>query len=56
MIDYKIEFKSEALKFIKKLPSKTQNRLLDSIKKLPNGDIKRLLGIKNQILYRLRVR
>lgn len=56
MIEYKIEFKSETLKFLKKLPTKTQTRLINAIKKLPNGDIKRLLGIKNQVLYRLRVR
>ena len=56
MIEYKIEFKSEALKFLKKLPPKIQVRILNSIKKLPDGDIKRLVNIKNQILYRLRIR
>jgi len=53
---YSIEFKSDALKFLSKQPKKQQIRLKQSIEKLPNGDIKKLISLKNNNLYRLRVR
>ena len=55
-MNYKIEFKSEAKKFLKKQPRNQQERIKKAIDKLPDGDIKRMMGIKNQGLYRLRVR
>ena len=52
---YIIKFKSEPLKFINKQSKPQKIRILKAINNLPNGDIKRLINIKNQILYRLRV-
>ena len=53
---YKIEFKSEALKFIHKQPPKQQQRIIDAINKLPGGDIKKMISVQNNNLYRLRIR
>jgi len=53
---YSIEFKSDALKFLSKQPKKQQVRLKQAIEKLPNGDIKKMISLKNENLYRLRVR
>lgn len=55
-MSYKIEFKSDALKFIHKQSKSQQIRLMSSISKLPDGDVKKLLGLKNENLFRLRVR
>lgn len=55
-MNYSIEFKSDSLKFLQKQSQSQQKRILQAIKKLPNGDIKRLIGIKNQTLFRLRTR
>lgn len=52
---YLIEFKSEPLKFINKQPKNQKIRIIQAITNLPNGDIKRMVGIQNQVLYRLRV-
>lgn len=54
---YTIEFKSDALKFISKQPKAHRMRIINSISKLPlSGDIKKLIGIKPENLYRLRIR
>lgn len=53
---YSIEFKSDSLKFLSKQPKKQQVRLKQAIEKLPNGDIKKMISLKNENLYRLRVR
>ena len=55
-MSYKIEFKSDALKFIHKQSKSQQIRIMNSINKLPVGDVKKLLGLKNENLYRLRIR
>lgn len=55
-MNYSIKFKQDSLKFIQKQPQNNQKRILQAIKKLPNGDTKRLIGIKNQTLFRLRTR
>ncbi len=44
---------STAQKRFDKLDSKTKARVANAIKRLPNGDIKKLTGLKND--YRLRV-
>ena len=55
-MNYLIEFKSDALKFIHKQPKGQQLRIMSSINKLPSGDIKKLIGLKDENLYRLRIR
>lgn len=52
-MNYKIEIKNKARKFIEKQNPEQQIRLLKAIYKIPNGDIKRLTGQNG--LYRLRV-
>lgn len=52
-----IQFKPDALKFIKKQSKNEQIRIINSIKNLPSsGDIKKMIGLKKENLYRLRVR
>lgn len=55
-MSYLIEFKSDALKFIHKQSKGQQLRIMSSINKLPLGDIKKLIGLKDENLYRLRIR
>ncbi len=50
---YKIELLKKARKFIKTQPPKQQERILNAIYKLPDGDVKALSGKQNA--YRLRV-
>ncbi len=54
---YRIEFKRAAEKYLRKLPAKTQEKILVAIKGLcqrpPMGDIKPMQGVAD--LYRLRV-
>ena len=51
---YKIKFRPKALKFIEKQSKDQKLRIYKSIYNLPKGDIKKLVGCKND--YRLRVR
>ena len=52
-MNYKIVFQKAAIKFLKKQDKKTQERLLTTIKQLPQGtDIKKLKGLD---MYRMRV-
>ena len=51
---YKIKIDKEAKKFIDKQPKNQKERIYEAISKLPNGDIKKLSGKKDE--YRLRVR
>ena len=54
MSEYKIIFEKAALKFLRKQDRRTHERIIKSIKYLPNGvDIKRLQG--HHDLYRMRV-
>ena len=55
-MSYKIEFKPDALKFIHKQSKSQQIRIMNSINKLHSGDVKKLLGLKHENLFRLRVR
>lgn len=56
-MSYSIEFKSDSLKFINKQSKSDKLRIIKSINKLPSsGDIKKLVGIKEENLYRLRIR
>lgn len=50
---YKIKIKSKALKFIEKQDRAQRIRIYKAIYNLPNGDVKKLAGCKNE--YRLRV-
>lgn len=50
---YNILLSKYAQKFIKKQPRYQQERILNRINQLPNGDIKRLAGYK--LTYRLRI-
>lgn len=50
---YKIELSKTALKFLKRQPKNQQVRILKAIYKLPEGDIKKLVGGIDE--YRLRV-
>ena len=53
-MNYKLNIRKNALKFIAKQERKTQERLFKAIKGLPkDGDIKKMRG--NDALYRLRV-
>lgn len=52
-MNYTILIEKRARKFIEKLPTSERERILRSISKLPEGNIKPLKGHSN--LYRLRV-
>jgi mRNA interferase RelE/StbE len=52
-MNYRIEIKTKARKFIEKQNPEQQIRILKAIYKIPDGDIKRLKGQNG--LYRLRV-
>lgn len=51
---YKIKFRPKAIKFIEKQDKIQRMRIYKAIYDLPNGDVKKLAGRKNE--YRLRVR
>lgn len=51
---YKIKIRPKALKFIEKQDSIQKLRIYKAIYNLPNGDIKKMVGCKNE--YRLRIR
>ena len=51
---YKIKIRPKALKFIEKQDKTQRIRIYKSIYNLPQGDVKKLVGCKND--YRLRVR
>lgn len=51
---YKIKIRPKALKFIEKQDKTQRTRIYKAIYNLPNGDIKKLVGCRNE--YRLRVR
>ena len=51
---YKISIRPKALKFIEKQDKIQRIRIYKAIYNLPNGDIKKLVGTKNE--YRLRIR
>ena len=51
---YKIIIRPKAFKFIEKQDKKQRLRIYNAIYNLPNGDIKKLVGCKND--YRLRIR
>lgn len=53
MIKIRIEYEKEAAKHIQAQDKPTRQRLKAAIEKLPDGDVKRLQGYKND--YRLRV-
>ena len=53
MIRIRIEYEKEAAKHIQAQDRPTRQRLKVAIEKLPDGDVKRLQGYKND--YRLRV-
>lgn len=52
-MNYRIDIKAKARKFIEKQNPEQQIRILKAIYKIPDGDIKRLKGQNG--LYRLRV-
>lgn len=54
MMIYKIKIRPKALKFIEKQDNIQRFRIYQAIYNLPNGDIKKMVGCKNQ--YRLRIR
>lgn len=51
----KITYLKNALKTLESYNKDTRKRLIDSINKIPQGDIKRLQGENYPPLYRLRV-
>lgn len=51
---YKIKIRPKALKFIEKQDRLQKIRIYKAIYNLPNGDTKKLSGMKNE--YRLRIR
>ena len=51
---YKIKIRPKALKFIEKQDKVQRLRIYMAIYSLPNGDVKKLAGCKNE--YRLRIR
>lgn len=53
MMIYKIKIRPKALKFIEKQDKIQRLRIYKAIYNLPNGDIKKMVGCKNE--YRLRV-
>ncbi len=54
MMTYKIKIRPKALKFIEKQDKTQRLRIYKAIYNLPNGDVKKLAGYKNE--FRLRVR
>lgn len=50
---YKIKIRPKALKFIEKQDKEQRTRIYKAIYNLPNGDIKKLVGCRNE--FRLRV-
>lgn len=52
-MNYKIKIRPKALKFIEKQDKIQRIRIYKAIYNLPNGDVKKLAGCKNE--YRLRV-
>lgn len=52
-MNYKIKIRPKALKFIEKQDKIQRMRIYKAIYNLPNGDVKKLAGCKNE--YRLRV-
>ena len=50
---YKIKIRPKALKFIEKQDKNQKLRIYKAIYNLPKGDVKKLVGCKNE--YRLRV-
>lgn len=50
---YKIKIRPKALKFIEKQDRYQRLRIYKAIYNLPNGDVKKMAGCKNE--YRLRV-
>lgn len=50
---YKIKIRPKALKFIQKQDKYQRLRIYKAIYNLPNGDVKKLVGCKNE--YRLRI-
>lgn len=51
---YEIKIRPKALKFIEKQDKTQRLRIYKAIYNLPQGDIKKIVGCKNE--YRLRVR
>lgn len=51
---YKIKIRPKAIKFIEKQNKEQKLRIYKAIYNLPNGDVKKLVGCKND--YRLRIR
>lgn len=51
---YKIRIRPKALKFIEKQDASQRRRIYKAIYNLPKGDVKKMVGCKNE--YRLRVR
>lgn len=51
---YQIEIRPKALKFIEKQSQPQRLRIYKALYNLPNGDVKKLAGCRNE--YRLRVR
>lgn len=51
---YEIKIRSKALKFIEKQDKIQRLRIYKAIYNLPNGDVKKMAGCRNE--YRLRVR
>lgn len=51
---YKIKIRPKALKFIEKQDKYQKLRIYQAIYNLPNGDVKKLAGCKND--FRLRIR
>ena len=51
---YKIKIRPKALKFIEKQDKFQRIRIYSAIYNLPKGDVKKLVGYKNE--YRLRIR
>lgn len=47
-----INYSKQAIKFLNKQDKPTRIRIIEAINKLPQGDVKKLQGLKN---YRLRV-
>lgn len=51
---YKIKIRPKALKFIEKQDKTQRLRIYKAIYNLPNGDVKPMVGCKNE--FRLRIR
>ena len=51
--NYKIEYSKNAIKFIEKQSKIQRERIYKAIKRLPNGDVKKMKGYSE--LYKLRV-